>query len=166
MLITSIFFLFFWKKFFKILIFIDLLCVSFGVQQSDSDTHTHTHICCCFTCSVVSDSLETPWTIVHQAPLSMRFFRQGYWNRLPFPSPGDFWPRGWTCISCREALSPPVPGQGGYPHLTSSSSPSSPWPHTSALPTAVHLRRRTELPIFFLYEIIAVPGLGWSLSRR
>ena len=44
MLITSIFFLFFWKKFFKILIFIDLLCVSFGVQQSDSDTHTHTYL--------------------------------------------------------------------------------------------------------------------------
>ena len=31
----------------------------------------------------------TPWTIAHQTPPSMEFFRQEYWNRLPFPSPGD-----------------------------------------------------------------------------
>ena len=31
----------------------------------------------------------TPWTAAHQAPLSMRFSRQGYCNGLPFPSPGD-----------------------------------------------------------------------------
>ena len=31
----------------------------------------------------------TPWTVAHQAPLSMGFFRQEYWNRLPCPSPGD-----------------------------------------------------------------------------
>ena len=31
----------------------------------------------------------TPWTIAHQAPLSMVFFRQEYWNGLPFPTPGD-----------------------------------------------------------------------------
>ena len=28
----------------------------------------------------------TPWTVVHQAPLSMGFSRQDYWSRLPFPS--------------------------------------------------------------------------------
>ena len=28
-----------------------------------------------------------PWTVVCQAPLSMRFSRQEYWNGLPFPSP-------------------------------------------------------------------------------
>ena len=38
--------------------------------------------------SVVSDS-ETPWAIAHQAPLSMGFSRQEYWNELPFPSPED-----------------------------------------------------------------------------
>ena len=27
--------------------------------------------------------------IVCQAPLSVGFPRQGYWSRLPFPSPGD-----------------------------------------------------------------------------
>ena len=31
----------------------------------------------------------TPWTGTRQAPLSMRFPRQGYWSGLPFPSPRD-----------------------------------------------------------------------------
>ena len=31
----------------------------------------------------------TLWTIDCRAPLSMRFSRQKYWSRLPFPSPGD-----------------------------------------------------------------------------
>ena len=31
----------------------------------------------------------TPWTVAHQAPLSMGFSRQEYWRGLPFPSPGD-----------------------------------------------------------------------------
>ena len=31
----------------------------------------------------------TPWTVAHQAPLSMEFSRQEYWRGLPFPSPGD-----------------------------------------------------------------------------
>ena len=42
-----------------------------------------------FSCSVVSDSLPTPWTVAHQAPLSMGFLRQEYWSGLPFPSSGD-----------------------------------------------------------------------------
>ena len=31
----------------------------------------------------------TPWTVAYQAPLSMGFPRQEYWNGSPFPSPGD-----------------------------------------------------------------------------
>ena len=31
----------------------------------------------------------TPWTLAHEAPLSMEFSRQEYWSGLPFPSPGD-----------------------------------------------------------------------------
>ena len=31
----------------------------------------------------------TPWTVAHQAPLSMGFSRQEHWSGLPFPSPGD-----------------------------------------------------------------------------
>ena len=29
-----------------------------------------------------------PWTLAHQAPLSMGFSSQEYWRGLPFPSPG------------------------------------------------------------------------------
>lgn len=29
----------------------------------------------------------TPWTVDHQAPLSVEFSRQDYWSGLPFPSP-------------------------------------------------------------------------------
>ena len=38
--------------------------------------------------SVLSNSL-TLWTAAWQAPLSMGFFRQEYWNSLPCPPPGD-----------------------------------------------------------------------------
>ena len=31
----------------------------------------------------------TPWTVAHQAPLSMEFSRLEYWSEWPFPSPGD-----------------------------------------------------------------------------
>ena len=31
--------------------------------------------------------LATPWTVAHQAPLSMGFPRQEHWSALPFPSP-------------------------------------------------------------------------------
>ena len=31
----------------------------------------------------------TLWTVAHQAPLSMEFSKQEYWNGLSFPSPGD-----------------------------------------------------------------------------
>ena len=37
----------------------------------------------------MSDSFVTPWTVIHQAPLSMGFPRQEYWSELPFPSPED-----------------------------------------------------------------------------
>ena len=33
--------------------------------------------------------LATPWTVVHQAPLSMGFSRQEDWSGLPCPPPGD-----------------------------------------------------------------------------
>ena len=38
--------------------------------------------------SVMSNS-ATPWTVAHQAPLSMEFSRQEYWSGLPCPPPGD-----------------------------------------------------------------------------
>ena len=56
-------------------------------------------------CSVVSES-STPWTVNRQAPLSMGFSRQEYWNGLPFPSPGIFLIQGSNpgLLHCRWIL--------------------------------------------------------------
>ena len=42
-------------------------------------------------CAVLSrvQLFVTPWTVAHQAPLSMGFSRQDYWSELPCPPPGD-----------------------------------------------------------------------------
>ena len=42
-----------------------------------------------FSCSVMSNSFATPWTVSCHSPLSMGFPRQEYWSGLLFPSPGD-----------------------------------------------------------------------------
>ena len=58
------------------------------------------HLLLLFTCSVMSDWLfETPWIIVHQAPLSVGFSRQEYWSGLPCPPPGDLPNPGMEPIS-------------------------------------------------------------------
>ena len=60
---------------------------------------------CVYVCMYVCLSLShvwlftAPWTLAHQALLSMDFSRQEYWSGLPFPSPG-FLPRDQTHISC------------------------------------------------------------------
>ena len=44
----------------------------------------------CVSRSVTSDSLQPHGPHgVHQPPLSVKFSRQEYWSRLPFPSPGE-----------------------------------------------------------------------------
>ena len=37
----------------------------------------------------MSDSFVTPWTVAHQAPLSMGYPRQELLKWVAFPSPGD-----------------------------------------------------------------------------
>ena len=44
---------------------------------------------CVLSHSVMFQLFATPWTVACQTPLSMEFFRQEYWSRLPFPPPGD-----------------------------------------------------------------------------
>ena len=44
--------------------------------------------CCSHSLSHVR-LFATPWTVAHQAPLSMGLSRQEYWSGLPFPPPGD-----------------------------------------------------------------------------
>ena len=54
------------------------------------------HVCVCVCVCVREREREscvllfsTPWTVAHQASLSMGFSKQAYWSGLPFPSPGD-----------------------------------------------------------------------------
>ena len=47
------------------------------------------YVCVCVSCSVVSNSFATPWTIARRAPLCMEFSRKEYWSGCQFPSPGD-----------------------------------------------------------------------------
>ena len=55
----------------------------------------------------------TPWTIGHQASLSMGFSRQEYWSGLPFPSSRDLLDPGI------EPLSPASPALAGKFFTTS-----------------------------------------------
>ena len=59
-------------------------------------------------CLVVSDSFTTPWTVAHQASLSMGFSSQEYWNGLPFSSPGDLPSPG---IKLTSPVSPALAGR-------------------------------------------------------
>ena len=52
---------------------------------------------------VVSVSFAAPWTIAHQAPLSMEFSRQESWSGVLCPSPGDF-PTQGSNLNCRQVL--------------------------------------------------------------
>ena len=36
-----------------------------------------------------AQSCPTLWTVAHQAPMSMEFFRQEYWSGLPVSTPED-----------------------------------------------------------------------------
>ena len=55
-----------------------------------SSKNTHMYVCACVLNPFSPiQLLATLWTVAHQAPLSMRFSRQEYWNSLPFPHPGD-----------------------------------------------------------------------------
>ena len=44
---------------------------------------------CVHMCSIMSNSFAIPWTIAHQASLSVEFPGKEYWNGLPLPTPGD-----------------------------------------------------------------------------
>ena len=52
-----------------------------------------------FSCSVLSD-FSNPMDCSHQAPLSMEFSRQEYWNGLPFHPPVDLPGSGIRCLQC------------------------------------------------------------------
>ena len=50
---------------------------------------------CKHVCSISHvQCFETPWTLVHQAPLSIELSRREYWSGLPFPPPGGLLNQG------------------------------------------------------------------------
>ena len=55
----------------------------------------------------MSDSV-TPWTVAHQAPLSMGFSRQEYWSGLPWGSAPT---QGWNPTLMSAALAGVLPGE-------------------------------------------------------
>ena len=61
-------------------------------------TRNHDNLPCACGLSHVQLS-ATPWTVAHQAPLSMGFSRQEYWSSLPFPPPGNLPDPGIKLIS-------------------------------------------------------------------
>ena len=78
---------------------IRLVALTFHGQGSFLYSVSQLRVCCLLlllsSCSGVSDSFATPWTIAHQAPLS----RREYWNGLPFPSPGYLLSQGSNLLS-------------------------------------------------------------------
>ena len=67
------------------------------------------NVLCCVLKSISHVWLfATSWTIAHQSPLSKRFSRQEYWNRLPHLSPGYLPDPG---IKPKSLLSPALAGK-------------------------------------------------------
>ena len=102
----------------------------------------------------------TPWTIVHQAPLSMEFSRQEYWSGLSFPPPGDLPDPGI------KPLSPASPALAGGFFITVS--PGKPrWlfsqHRTSTVIPNIFIKsqrlRLHAMPLTFLSNNLILPGV-------
>ena len=65
---------------------------------------------CVHVCVQSCLTLQPPWTVPRQAPLSLEFSRQEYWNKLPFPTPGDLPNPGIKTVS----LMPPALAGGFF----------------------------------------------------
>ena len=62
----------------------------------------------------------TPWTVAHQAPLSMEFSRQEYWSGLPFPSLKDL-PDPGIKPGSPALQADPLSHQGSFCHVSTES---------------------------------------------
>ena len=97
-----------------------------------------------------------PWTVVHQAPLSMEFSRQDYWSGLPFPSPGDL-------------LNPEIESRS--PALQADSLPSEPpgekpsrWPPGKVMEMVNPKPYRISSPLVSLLSLLSSRWNLWSGS--
>ena len=66
-------------------------CLLKHLWSKDSCFHTlsQKNCCCCLVAKSEVWLFVTPWTVDHQALLSVGFPRLKYWNGLPFPSPRE-----------------------------------------------------------------------------
>ena len=110
---------------------------------------------------------ETPWTIAHQAPLSMGFSRQEDWSGLPFPPPGDLPAPGIGLASPALVDSLPLHQLGGLAmwHLIARELPqwqpllcTSIWSRQETLghTTLLYQPRRAQITLLSTY-----PGTPW-----
>ena len=101
----------------------------------------------------MANSFAIAWTVTQQAPLSIAFPRQEYWNGLPFPSPGDLPDLG------KEPLSLALAGR-----FFTTESPGKPWyilANTKFLSLNDNLLESTDFKAYYYqYSDFTV---GWKL---
>ena len=109
----------------------------------------------------------TPWTVVHQAPLSMGFSGQKYWSGLPFPPPGDLHnpgiePSSPARVSCSGGWILNHLSHLGSP-ASSSDKPSSP----ASLTNRCFATGKGDqaVDVFFSSDVEGVPELDVSASQ-
>ena len=100
--------------------FCPLLCFD-SLSVFKTHTHTHTYIWK-WKCQLLSHVWlsVTPWTVAHQAPLSMGFSRQEYWSGLPFLPPEDLFNPGIEPASPSlqaDSLPSEPPGKAIYKYI-------------------------------------------------
>ena len=52
-------------------------------------SHFKPYVCVCSVAQSCQTLCDPPWTVAHQAPLSMQFSMQECWSKLSFPPPED-----------------------------------------------------------------------------
>ena len=71
-----------------------------GTHFSQDPAVQHPRSICVCACVLTHVQLiATPWTVIHQAPLSMGFSKQASWSGLPVPTPEDLLDPGIKCAS-------------------------------------------------------------------
>ena len=90
----------------------------------------------------MSNSLQPPWTVGHQTPLSMEFSRKEYWSGLPFPSPQ--YPVQFNHSVVSDSLQPHEPRHARPPCPSSTARvhpnpcPLSQWCHPTVSSSVIH----------------------------
>ena len=65
---------------FNIVLQTNLNALGFFLVEYSGKLTVYVSVYVCKSCLVISNSLHLPWTVAHQAPLSMEFSRQEYWS--------------------------------------------------------------------------------------